>query len=420
MSKLSRLFQRPTEERVSWNDYVQLVIANTWNAYIGDTRDDYTGFFERNPIIFAAVRQRWQMFSQAVFKFQRLRNGRPGDLVGMPELAVLERPKPGMTTADLLTLWEMDVSLHGIAFAWRRDGVIEVPRPDWVTQIREQTRTFDGRVISEEIVAYEYRHEGVNDPVLIDPAREPVARFVETPDPRDRFRGMSWITAAASEARADNSLTDYKNKFFEHAATPNLAIMSEAPLTDEQYKRLQEQMARRHEGVENAHRTLILEGAGAKIEKVGAALGELSFTNVQDAGENRIALASGVPAPLIGIQLGTNPTYNNFNTARRHFADAWARPMWRKAAGALEAIVPPPVGMRLWYDDRDIEALQQDADDEAAIRQKDAATLRQLVDGGFTPESAVAFVASSDPAVLKHTGNLSVQLLPNGTAPDAT
>lgn len=417
-TRLARLTSpHHTEKRQSWDEFTELVIANTWTATLGGERDDYIRFFERNPIVFAAVRQRQQMFSQAVFKWQRIRNGRPGDLWGNDALAIFEQPQPMWATSDLLTLWELDVSLHGNAYAWEhRTGELTVPRPDAVSAITEEVRESEsGPVLYRRLSGYMVNDDRMGPGRVIDPRAEKFAHFLETPDPRKPWKGVSWVRAVCREARADDHLTDYKIKFFEYAATPNLAIKSEKPLTDEQFDRLQEQVSRRHEGVDNAHRTLIIEG-GADIEKVGAGLGELSYTQIQDAGENRIALASGVPAPLIGIQLGTNPTYNNFNTARRHFADAWARPQWRKAAGALSAIQPAPRDSRLWYDDRDIEALQQDADDEAAIRQKDAATLRQLVDGGFTPESAVQFVSSSDPSVLEHTGNLSVQLLPNGQA----
>jgi hypothetical protein len=70
--------------------------------------------------------------------------------------------------------------------------------------------------------------------------------------------------------------------------------------------------------------------------------------------------------------------------------------------------------VRLWYDDRDVSFLQEDVLDSAEIRAKDASTMRQLVDGGFDPTSVVDAVTTGDMTLLRHTGNLSVQLQPGG------
>jgi hypothetical protein len=58
--------------------------------------------------------------------------------------------------------------------------------------------------------------------------------------------------------------------------------------------------------------------------------------------------------------------------------------------------------------------------DAAEVRQMNASALRQLIDGGFNPDAAVAYMASGDLARLKgkHSGLVSVQLLPPGTTAD--
>jgi hypothetical protein len=89
--------------------------------------------------------------------------------------------------------------------------------------------------------------------------------------------------------------------------------------------------------------------------------------------------------------------------------------LWRSACGSLQTLVPPPDGgARLWFDDRDVSFLQEDVDDAAATRQKDAQTMRTLVDGGFDPASVVSAVTTGDMSKLVHTGQLSVQLQPPG------
>ena len=88
------------------------------------------------------------------------------------------------------------------------------------------------------------------------------------------------------------------------------------------------------------------------------------------------------------------------------------RPNWRSASAALETIIPPPDGARLWYDTRDVAFLQEDQRDEAEIQSAHATTIRQLVDAGFDPAQVVTAVTSGDLASLTsaHSGLYSVQL----------
>ena len=86
------------------------------------------------------------------------------------------------------------------------------------------------------------------------------------------------------------------------------------------------------------------------------------------------------------------------------------RPLWECWAGAFSLMVPAPGGSRLWYDVRDVSFLQEDEKDAADIQFVQAQALRQLVDSGWDPESAIAFVSTNDVNRLKHTGRPSVQL----------
>jgi len=76
--------------------------------------------------------------------------------------------------------------------------------------------------------------------------------------------------------------------------------------------------------------------------------------------------------------------------------------------------------VRLWYDDRDIAFLREDMGDEANIRQTVASTIETLVRTGYAPDAAVAYANSGNPDALlgKHSGLMSVQLVPPGTGAD--
>ncbi len=106
---------------------------------------------------------------------------------------------------------------------------------------------------------------------------------------------------------------------------------------------------------------------------------------------------------------------SNYAQACRRFADGTMRPLWRNMAGSLAQIIKVPAGARLWYDDRDIAFLREDAKDAAEILQLNAATISSLVNAGYKPETVVSAVMSGDFARLTHTGLYSVQLQPPQT-----
>jgi hypothetical protein len=105
--------------------------------------------------------------------------------------------------------------------------------------------------------------------------------------------------------------------------------------------------------------------------------------------------------------------------ARRIFADTWVYPTLQDVCSALANIVDVPADAELWFDTADIPLLREDAKDAAEIEGIKAATIRQLVDAGFTPESVVAAVNAQDMSLLRHTNLFSVQLQPPNSAADA-
>lgn len=377
----------------------------TFPAYVN-------GIYKRNGVVFACMVARQLLFSEARFQFQRLRNGRPGELFGTRDLEPLEEPWPGGNTGQLLSRAIQDVDLGGNFFAARRPGGrIMRLRPDWVTIIlgsRSDPDVGFGDVDSE-VLGYIYKPGGTNSKTSYF-LREEVAHFAPIPDPEAEYRGMSWITPIIREVMADKAATDHKLAFFENGASPNFAVMMDAGIAREEFEAWLKLFREKSEGSENAYKTLYL-GAGAKIETLGVDLKSVDFKAVQALGENRIAVAARVPGIIVGLSEGLEAaTYSNFGQARRAFADGTMRPLWREICGALSTLVPPPEGTRLWFDDRDISFLQDDRKDNAEIQAKEAATIEMLIKSGFEPDTVVEAVNADDLTRLEHSGLVSVQL----------
>lgn len=372
--------------------------------------------YKQNGIVFACMLARLMLFSEARFQFRRRVLGRPGELFGSKALAPLEEPWPGATTGNLLTRVIQDVDLAGNFFAAKRPGNrIMRMRPDWVTIILGSNSDSDVGFgdVDAEVLGYVYSPGGPNSGKPTMPfLRNEVAHFAPIPDPLADFRGMSWLTPVLREITADNATTDHKLKFFENGATPNVVVTFDATLQREAFEDWMKLFKENYEGSENAYRTMVL-GAGAKADVVGSDLKSVEFKAIQAAGENRIAVAAGVPGIVVGLAEGLEAgTLANYGQARRHFSDATIRPLWRGVSGALAPIIDVPLGAELWFDARDISYLQEDQKDAASIQHAEAETIKLLIEAGFEPDSVLEAVTAEDFSRLKgnHTGLTSVQL----------
>jgi len=381
-------------------------MATNFRGYAG-------GAYMGNGIVFACILSRMQVFSQARFQFQQMRSGRPGDYFGNQSLVPLEVPEPGKTTGDLLADMEVDVSLAGNSYLWRDGDRIRRLRPDWMAIALDGSED----EADTEVMGYVYFPGGPQkgqDPVPF--LRDEIAHYAPVPDPLARYRGMSWLTPVIREVMADSGYRDHKIKWIEHGGSHNFLFqVDKQSMTSDQFKDWVAAYRANYEGGASAYGSIFLRAA-VDATPLGTNMEQSDFKEIQGAGETRIAAAAGVPPIVAGFSEGLNAaTYSNYGQARRRFADGTVRWLWQNAAASLETIVPPPPGSRLWYDDRDIPALQEDLQERAAVQQMQSANMAALVAAGFDTASVIDAVTSGDLKRLQHTGLLSVQLQPPGT-----
>ena len=371
-----------------------------------------------NAVVFACMGMRLRVFSQARFQFRQVRAGVPGDLFGNQELAVLETPWTGATTGDLLARCILDADIAGNSFSVRRGDTIRRLRPDWVSIVigSNSDSTTDSWDIDADVLGYMYHPGGRfsgREPVTLDFSE--VAHFAPNPDPLATFRGMSWLTPVIREVEADSGMTAHKNAYLDNAATPNLSVKFDPQIKREDFEFYTKKFREEHEGTANAYKTLFL-GGGADVTVVGSDLKGLDFKATQGSGETRIAAAAGIPPVIVGLSEGLSAaTYSNYGQARRSFADTTLAHLWQNMAGSMATIINVPARSELWYDSRHIPFLAEDQKDAADIEAVKAQTIRSLIDGGFTADSAVDAVMSGDMSRLKHTGLFSVQLQAPGS-----
>ncbi len=376
--------------------------------------------YSRSGVVFACVLARAMLFAEARLTFRQIRNGTPGKLFGTSALSIFEHPWQDATTGDLLTRAIIDSDLVGNFYAARGldDRLIRL-RPDWVRLVmgeKESRDPLDQAV--PDVVGYLYYPGGQGSgktPVGLDASR--VAHWYPIPHPDDPNIGISWIGRVIPQVVAHGRATEHKGKFFENGATPNMIVTLDPTVKEESFDRWVAKFRAGNEGARNAYKTVFL-GGGATSQVVGTNLQQLDFKATQGADETIIAAAAGVPPIIVGLSEGLeSATYSNYAQARRRFADMTTRPLWRSFCGSMAKLVPVPSDAQLWYDDRDIPALREDARDRAEIQSTQSRSIRTLLDAGYTGDSVLAAVIAEDWSLLEHSGLFSVQLQlpqPNG------
>lgn len=361
-----------------------------------------------NAAIFSVMDRRNSVFCEATFKYRQLSDKK---LFGNTSLAKLEQPWPDGTTGDLLARMLQDVDLAGNAYVRDAGDRLERLRPDWVTIISRVIFDEFGHEL-REVIGYAY------DPIG-DPGRslefytvEEVAHWAPKPDPLANFSGMSPMTPILREINADVRMSQFRDAFFENAATPNIVVRYNTELKPGTIERLLTMIDARHTGPANAFNSLVLD-QGADLTIVGANMEGSAFNDLQAAGESRIAAAFGVPALIAGFREGMQASQiGEYQQAMRAFADMTMRPLWRSACAALAKLVEVPAGAQLWYDVTDVSALRQGEKDAADTMVQLGDAFNKFYMAGCEPQSIVAALVSGDMTLIKHNGRPSVQTLP--------
>lgn len=405
-------------------------LAGNRAAEIAGSLRGYTSALLRSPPAFAAQMVRALVLSQARFTFRnRPTSPTPRRTFGTQALGILERPWPRATTGELLARMEWHAGLAGNAYV-ARQGTRQKPRlrvlrPDWVAVVwgseSEPESEFAGHMLDGELLGFVYWAGGPSrgTPQILLP--DECCHWSPIPDPLSPGMGMSWLTPALRDMQSDQVMTQHKIRYFEQGASPNLVIKGLTAQTQEQFNALVDMLEDRHTGAANAYRTLYLTG-GADATVVGNNLAEIDFKSVQGASETRISFLSRVPAPILGIAeglAGSSLNAGNFGQSRRLFADTWVYPTLMDLCAALANVVDVPSDAELWFDVADIPLLREDEKDAAEIARIEVASIRQLVDSGFVPDTAIAAVTRRDMTLLRHSGLVSVQLLPPGKTADS-
>jgi HK97 family phage portal protein len=313
--------QRTERKFLSWHD----LAAPNWSARdpAAFAREGY----QRNAIAYRCVRFIAEAAASA-------------PLVVGPEnhpLAnLLARPNPEQTGIELLENFyghlqvsgnsyleasSIDASAPSELYVLRPDRMRVLPGPDgwpigWEHRVGAEVRRFERDPLSGEA------------PIL----------HLKLFHPSDDWYGLSPMEAAAYAVDIHNSGGAWNKALIDNAARPSGALVFTGAgggdrLSEEQYRRIRQELDEIHVGAANAGRPMVLEG-GLDWRPMSLSPSDMDFIEARHAAARDIALAFGVPPMLLGIP-GDN-TYSNYREANLAFWRHTALPLAQKAARALE------------------------------------------------------------------------------------
>ena len=313
---------------------VQRLIALTLSGRPQWTPRNYEALaregFARNPVAYRCVRLIAEAAASVPLVVFEAGRRSPNH----PLMRLLERPNPEQGLPDLLEAFFGGLQTAG-------NGYLEAVQDD-------QGQPFELYALRSDRMkvvpgargwpeAYDYSVGGRNVRLTrLADGWMPVLHL-KLLNPLSDYYGFSPLEAAAFAVDVHNASGAWNKALLDNAARPSGALVygggeGGERLTDDQFERLKAELTETHSGTAAAGRPLLLEG-GLDWKPMSLSPADMDFIDGKHAAAREIALAFGVPPPLLGIP-GDN-TYANFKEANSAFWRHAVVPLTERLARAL-------------------------------------------------------------------------------------
>lgn len=336
---------------------------------------------------------------------------------------LIVRPNQGMGEGRFFSFITMNMAVTNFVVIEKERGPFGMPtalwplRSDWIRPILRNQAEPD----------WEYHVPG-RDPIILKAEDVIVIPWADTPDQSPT--GMGPLTTVLREAKISSSLTDFVNVFMQRGGVPLYAIIpqDEGPGAA-QWKKQETKDAfmdawrQRYGGLHNHADPLPLVGV-KDVKRIGLDMNELAYTDLNAMADSRICTAFGVPAVLVGAEVGLdNSTYSNGEQAERNFYSGTMPRLWARIDDAFTRQLLPEFewrpGWDIRFDTSDIAALQDDVG-EANTRAVHAFTAGLVsrhvaqVEAGYDPHGPDEFLIPFSMIPLSATATETVKPLTDG------
>lgn len=303
-----------------------------------------------------------------------------------PAAKLWDNPNPFMDRAEFVetalqhfdlageTDWYVSRSNTGLS---SRPMELWPVRPDRIRPVPHPDRFIEGWV---------YQPPGV-DP---EPWRNDEVIQITRPDPRNPYRGLSPIASAMTDFYGEKAAAAYNTMFFRNSAEPGGVIKFPERLDDERFEEFVERWRQQHQGVQNAHRVAILEGAEWIERKY--TMRDMQFEELRKLNREFIRQAYGYPKSMLG---DTEDVNKASAIAGEYVFVRWmVRPRLNRLKGALNSQLLPMFGKDTAAQFEFRFKTPVPADKELEIEELDSIATRAetLIRAGFAADDVANYV----------------------------
>lgn len=217
--------------------------------------------------------------------------------------------------------------------------------------------------------------------------------FAKRPNPLDPYRGMGPVQSVLVDVDAARYSAEWNRNFFINGAEPGGIIKPDKPLTDAEFYKLQDRWREQHQGIANAHRVAVLEGAS--WEERTYTMRDMQFAQLRAVPREIVREAFGFPVPLLGQTMDVNRA--NFEAADLMFTRWLVTPRLQRVRGTLNDDLLPLYGNA--ESARPVEFdFDEPASEDREIRNAEVTAKSQAakdyVEAGYDPADALLTVGA--------------------------
>lgn len=346
-------------------------------------------------------------------------NGEVVEVDDHEALDVLYKPNNAMTRYDFIQLTFQYLELTGEAPWYVK---LEGKKPVGLILLRPDRLTVKPGKNGELIGGYKYRVYGENGVQEID--LEPYEVIpLKYSDPDNPIRGKGPLQAAAATVDLDNYSEKWNAQFFRNSGSPNAVLQTDKKLGKEARGRIEKRLRERWTGVNNAHKTMILE-SGLKWEKISLSQKDMDFVEQQKFSRDKILAIFRCPPTALGLT--TDVTRANAEATDYVFAKRTINPKMKRFTEQLDifylSLFAGTDNMYFDYNDPVPENVDQDIQRAQTGVQSGYMTINEAreimdldpIDGGDVLRDPASFNPVQNPA---NQQNLSISKKPRKPKP---
>ena len=293
--------------------------------------------------------------------YRERRGGAMEELDTHPILDLLSRPNDEQALEKFIEEAYATYLVSGNAYI-ERVGLENRPPLELYVKRPDRMKVYAGNA-EQRIGGYDYQING--EKLRFKPWQ---ILHLKTWSPLDDWYGLSPLAAAARGVDVFNAGQAHNLALLQNGARPSGAWVNSSTMTDDQFRRLREQIddATR---VNNRGRPLLLEG-GISWQELGVNPRDLDFLAGQEDAARQIHAAYGVHPVLTGLQSGT---FENQREAIRNLVNLTVFPFLDMLFGELTRWITPAYGegFRISFDKNAFPAFSDD-ESELMTRARDA------------------------------------------------